>query len=138
MAIDPLTAGVDLASTVINKIWPDKSAAEAAQLAAAVALVMSFFGLIASLVQGQMDVNKAEAASPNAFTSGWRPAIGWVCGLALLFQYILRPLLMWYGVITGHQWPPLPGIDDNLWQLMLGLLGLGGLRTFEKTKGVAS
>jgi hypothetical protein len=85
-----------------------------------------------------MDVNKAEAASPSAFTSGWRPAIGWVCGLALLFQYILRPMLMWFGVITGHQWPPLPGIDDNLWQLMLGLLGLGGLRTFEKTKGVAS
>jgi len=127
MALDPLTAGVDLATTVINKIWPDKSAAEAAQLAAAVALV-----------QGQMDVNKAEAASPNAFTSGWRPAIGWVCGLALLFQYILRPMLMWFGVIAGHQWPPLPGIDDNLWQLMLGLLGLGGLRTFEKTKGVAS
>jgi hypothetical protein len=127
MSLDPLTAGVDLATTVINKIWPDKSAAEAAQLAAAVALV-----------QGQMDVNKAEAASPNAFTSGWRPAIGWVCGLALLFQYILRPMLMWFGVIAGHQWPPLPGIDDNLWQLMLGLLGLGGLRTFEKTKGVAS
>jgi hypothetical protein len=127
MSLDPLTAGVDLATTVINKIWPDKSAAEAAQLAAAVALV-----------QGQMDVNKAEAASPNVFTSGWRPAIGWVCGLALLFQYILRPMLMWFGVITGHQWPPLPGIDDNLWQLMLGLLGLGGLRTFEKTKGVAS
>ena len=127
MSLDPLTAGVDLATTVINKIWPDKSAAEAAQLAAAVALV-----------QGQMDVNRAEAASPNAFTSGWRPAIGWVCGLALLFQYILRPMLMWFGVIGGHQWPPLPGIDDNLWQLMLGLLGLGGLRTFEKTKGVAS
>jgi len=127
MSLDPLTAGVDLATTVINKIWPDKSAAEAAQLAAAVALV-----------QSQMDVNKAEAASPNAFTSGWRPAIGWVCGLALLFQYILRPMLMWFGVIAGHQWPPLPGIDDNLWQLMLGLLGLGGLRTFEKTKGVAS
>lgn len=127
MALDPLTAGVDLATTVINKIWPDKSSAEAAQLAAAVALV-----------QGQMDVNRAEAASPSAFTSGWRPAIGWVCGLALLFQYILRPMLMWFGVIGGHQWPPLPGIDDNLWQLMLGLLGLGGLRTFEKTKGVAS
>jgi len=127
MSLDPLTAGVELAQTVITRIWPDKSAAEAAQLAAAVALV-----------QGQMDVNKAEASSPNAFTSGWRPAIGWVCGLALLFQYILRPILMWYGIVTGHQWPPLPGIDDNLWQLMLGLLGLGGLRTFEKTKGVAS
>ena len=127
MAIDPLTAGIELATAAIGKIWPDKSAAEAAQLAAQVAIV-----------QGQLDINRAEASSPSAFTSGWRPAIGWVCGLALLFQYILRPLLMWYGVITGHQWPPLPGIDDNLWQLMLGLLGLGGLRTFEKTKGIAS
>ena len=125
--MDPLTAGVELAQTVITRIWPDKSAAEAAQLAAQVAIV-----------QGQLDVNRAEASSPSAFTSGWRPAIGWVCGLALLFQYILRPILMWYGIVTGHQWPPLPGIDDNLWQLMLGLLGLGGLRTFEKTKGVAS
>ena len=126
MSLDPLTAGVDLATTVINKIWPDKSAAEAAQLAAAVALV-----------QGQMDVNRAEAASPNAFTSGWRPAIGWVCGLALLFQYILRPMLMWYGIVTGHQWPSLPGIDDHLWELMLGMLGLGGLRSLEKIKGAS-
>jgi hypothetical protein len=127
MALDPLTAGVDLATTVINKIWPDKSAAEAAQLAAQVAIV-----------QGQLDTNKAEAANPNAFTSGWRPFIGWVCGMALMFQYIARPLLMWYGTVAGHQWPALPGIDDNLWQLMLGMLGLGGLRTFEKTKGVAA
>jgi hypothetical protein len=118
---------VDLATTVINKIWPDKSAAEAAQLAAQVAIV-----------QGQLDTNKAEASNPNAFTSGWRPFIGWVCGMALMFQYIARPLLMWYGTVAGHQWPPLPGIDDNLWQLMLGMLGLGGLRTFEKTKGVAT
>ena len=127
MALDPLTAGVDLATTVINKIWPDKSAAEAAQLAAQVAIV-----------QGQLDTNKAEASNPSAFTSGWRPFIGWVCGMALMFQYIARPLLMWYGTVAGHQWPPLPGIDDNLWQLMLGMLGLGGLRTFEKTKGVAT
>lgn len=125
MALDPLTAGVDLATTVINKIWPDKSAQEAAQLAAAVAIV-----------QGQLDTNKAEAASPSAFTSGWRPAIGWVCALALLVQYIGRPMLVWVGIVTGHPFPPLPGIDDNLWQLMLGMLGLGGLRTFEKTKGV--
>jgi len=127
MALDPLTAGVDLATTVISKIWPDKSAAEAAQLAAQVAIV-----------QGQLDTNKAEASNPSAFTSGWRPFIGWVCGMALMFQYIARPLLMWYGTVAGHQWPPLPGIDDNLWQLMLGMLGLGGLRTFEKTKGVAT
>ena len=126
MALDPLTAGIGLAETVISKIWPDKSAQEAAQLAAAVAIV-----------QGQLDTNKAEAASPSAFTSGWRPGIGWVCALALFMQYIARPMLMWGGIVTGHQWPTLPGIDDNLWQLMLGMLGLGGLRSFEKVKGVA-
>ena len=126
MSLDPLTAGIDLATVAINKIWPDKSAAEAAQLAAAVAIV-----------QGQLDTNKAEAASPSAFTSGWRPAIGWVCAAALAFQYVGRPLLAWGGIVSGHQFPPLPGIDDNLWQLMLGMLGLGGLRSFEKVKGVA-
>lgn len=126
MALDPLTAGIDLATAAINKIWPDKSAAEAAQLAAQVAIV-----------QGQLDINRVEAASPSAFTSGWRPGIGWVCALALFFQYIARPALAWWGIVSGHPFPPLPGIDDNLWQLMLGMLGLGGLRTFEKTKGVA-
>ena len=126
MALDPITAGADLATAIINKIWPDKSAAEAAQLAAAVALV-----------QGQLDVNRAEASSPSAFTSGWRPAIGWVCAAALFFQYIARPALAWWGITSGHAWPTLPGIDENLWQLMLGMLGLGGLRTFEKARGVA-
>jgi hypothetical protein len=90
-----------------------------------------------AIVQGQLDVNRAEASSPSAFTSGWRPAIGWVCAAALACQYIARPLLQWAGIVTGHAWPALPGIDGNLWELMLGMLGLGGLRTFEKTKGVA-
>ena len=125
MAIDSAIA--DLAGTVINKIWPDKSEAEKQQLAAAV-----------QLLQGQMDINKAEAASGSVFIGGWRPAIGWVCAAALACQYIARPLLVWAGIITGHNWPVLPGLDDNLWQLMLGMLGMGGLRTVEKVKGVAS
>jgi hypothetical protein len=126
MALDPVSAGLDLANTVVKTIWPDKSEQERAQLAAALALV-----------QGQMDTNKAEAASASMFVAGWRPAIGWVCAAALMAQYIARPMLQWAGVITGHEWPVLPGIDDNLWQLMLGMLGLGGLRTFEKVKGAA-
>lgn len=127
MALDPISAGLDLANTVVKTIWPDKSDQERAQLAAAV-----------QLVQGQLDINKAEAASTSVWTSGWRPAIGWVCAAALAAQYIARPMLQWAGVLTGHEWPVLPGIDDNLWQLMLGMLGLGGLRTFERVKGVIS
>lgn len=120
-------AVADLAKTVVARIWPDKTAEEQAQLAAAL-----------TIVQGQLDANKAEATSPSAFTSGWRPGIGWVCAAALAMQYIARPLIAWAGIVTGHTFPVLPGIDDNLWQLMLGMLGLGGLRTYEKTKGVAS
>lgn len=128
MGLDVTGVGAvaDLATTVINKIWPDKTEAEKAQLAAALAIV-----------QGQLDANKAEAASNSAFTSGWRPGIGWVCALALFAQYIARPMLQWGGIVTGHQWPALPGIDDNLWQLMLGMLGLGGMRTYEKINGVS-
>lgn len=127
MSLDPVTAGIDLATAAIKRIWPDKSAEEAARLAAEL-----------TIVQGQLEVNKAEASSSSPFTSGWRPAIGWVCALALFTQYIARPMLQWVGIVSGHPFPELPGIDGNLWQLMLGMLGLGGLRTFEKTKGVAS
>lgn len=118
-------AVADLASTVISRLWPDKTEQERAQLAAAL-----------TIVQGQLDANKVEAASPSAFTSGWRPGVGWVCVAALACQYIARPLVQWGGIVSGHPLPDLPGIDDNLWQLMLGLLGLGGLRTYEKVQGV--
>ncbi|CAB4219402.1 Holin of 3TMs, for gene-transfer release [uncultured Caudovirales phage] len=88
--------------------------------------------------QAQNDVNKSEAASGSIFVGGWRPFIGWVCGAALAFQYIIRPLATM--ALTAMQRPDiiLPGLDDNLWQLMLGMLGMGGLRTYEKAKGVAS
>jgi hypothetical protein len=70
------------------------------------------------------------------FVSGWRPFIGWVCGGALFSQYILRPWVQWLCVLVGHPIPQLPGIDDQLWQLVGAMLGMGGLRTFEKIKGV--
>jgi len=66
MALDPITAGLDLANSIVGKIWPDKSAQEQQQLAAALALI-----------QGQMEINKTEAANPSVFVSGWRPFIGW-------------------------------------------------------------
>ncbi|MEY5098192.1 MAG: hypothetical protein RJA36_911 [Pseudomonadota bacterium] len=122
--VSGLGAVADLAGKVIDRFFPDKTEQERAQLAAAL-----------TVIQGQLDTNKTEAANPSMFVAGWRPGIGWVCAIALLFQYVLRPLLMWVGLVSGHSWPPLPGIDDNLWQLMLGMLGLGGLRTYEKVRG---
>lgn len=129
MGLDVAGVGAvaDLASNLIDRFFPDKTEQEKAQLAATL-----------QIIQGQLDANKAEAANPNVFTSGWRPGIGWVCVFALACQYIVRPIIAWVGIITGHTWPNLPGIDDTLWQLMMGMLGLGGLRTFEKVKGVAS
>jgi hypothetical protein len=116
----------DLAKTAIDKIWPDKTQQEKDQLAAAV-----------MVVQGQLDINKAEASNPSVFVAGWRPFIGWVCGAALVYQYLIRPLASWGCAAAGHPVPVMPGLDDNLWQLLLGMLGLGGLRTAEKIKGVA-
>jgi hypothetical protein len=85
----------------------------------------------------QREINRAEAASASLFVAGWRPAIGWVCALALGFQYLARPLLDWAAARIWPGTPPLPGLDDGLWQLMFGMLGMGSLRSFEKTRGVA-
>jgi hypothetical protein len=127
MAIDPITAGIGLAEDVINRVWPDKTEQEKAQMAAALALV-----------QGQLEINKTEAASSSVFTSGWRPAIGWVCGAALAYTYILYPMLLWAGALWFPSIkPPILGNDGMLYELLFGMLGMSSLRTFEKVKGVA-
>jgi hypothetical protein len=87
--------------------------------------------------QGQQETNTAEAENRNLFVAGWRPWIGWVCGAALAFQYVVSPLAVWVFDLAGHPIPRPPTLDDMLWQLMFGMLGMGGLRTFEKIKGVA-
>lgn len=128
--------------SIINKIIPDKAAAAAAiaqlqQLEAQGALEAEKTQL-ASITSAQSDVDKVEAANSSMFVAGWRPAIGWVCGAALAFQYVARPLIQW-GFSMAHQpVPVLPGIDDNLWQLMTGMLGMGALRSYDKVKGTAT
>ena len=82
--------------------------------------------------QQQADINAAEASNPSLFVSGWRPAIGWIGAAGLAYQYIVRPLAVGAGL---HD---LPALDHSLMELVVAMLGLGGLRTFEKVKGVAS
>lgn len=81
------------------------------------------------LLKGQLEVNKVEAAHKSLFVAGWRPAIGWICGIALLYSTILSPILdIWFTV---------PPVETSLLQTVLtGMLGLGAMRSYEKTKGV--
>lgn len=86
---------------------------------------------------GQVEINKIEAADPSLFKSGWRPAMGWVGVFALSYQFVLRPFLTWLSPELGLVNPP-PVLDlGDLLTLLAGMLGLGTLRTVEKTKGVA-
>jgi hypothetical protein len=127
---------------IINKVVPDKAAAAAAvatlQQMQMQGALQEEIAQLQSVTSTQSDVDKTEAANPSLFVSGWRPMIGWVCGAALCSQYIARPLLQWGFTIAHQPLPALPGIDDNLWQLMFGMLGMGTLRTYEKVRGVAT
>jgi hypothetical protein len=93
----------------------------------------------------QVDINKIEAASSNVFVSGWRPAVGWVGVLGLAYQFLGYPLMQWLwsflqgvDIIPKGLTPPPDLQTDQLMTLLAGLLGFGGMRSFEKSKGVAS
>jgi hypothetical protein len=87
------------------------------------------------LAKGQIEVNKAEASHRSPLVAGWRPFIGWVCGIALAWHFVLSPVIIflaaWFNVVL----PALPVFDmGSLMTVLMGMLGLGGLRTFEKQK----
>ena len=83
----------------------------------------------------QIDVNKEQAKHPSIFVAGARPAIMWICAFGLGWQFVFLPIAAWYIAVTG-QAIPLPEIEtEGLMSLTLALLGLGGMRTFEKKNG---
>tara|TARA_R100000544_G_C2206349_1_gene49498 strand:- start:347 stop:748 length:402 start_codon:yes stop_codon:yes gene_type:complete len=85
----------------------------------------------------QIEVNKAEAASGSLFKGGWRPFIGWVCGIAFCYHFVIQPLIIFVVAIVGVKIPELPEFQMNtLLTVLGGLLGIGGLRTYEKQKGL--
>ena len=124
-ADDVIAAGLK----VLDKFIPDPAAKAQAEAA-----------LRADLQKwdaSQAKINEVEAASSSLFVSGWRPAIGWICAAALLYTYIVIPFSVYvYSFIIQQPVPKFPVLDNNLWELMFGLLGMGGLRTYEKIKGV--
>jgi hypothetical protein len=141
MAFDPISAALDIGGKLIDRLWPDPAQKDAAKLEL---LKMTQTGELAQLTadtdiaKAQNAVNAAEAANPNLFVSGWRPAVGWVCALGLLSQFIFRPFAMflsqWFGRIVDY-----PSLDmGTLLTLLAGMLGLGSMRMYEKLNGVAT
>lgn len=85
----------------------------------------------------QTDINKEEAKHPNWFVSGWRPFIGWTCGVALAFHYVVSPFLVWL-LSAFDITSSVPKLDmAALMTLLFGMLGLGGYRSYEKKQGIA-
>ena len=92
---------------------------------------------LAKIDLAQLDINKTEAAHRSIFVAGWRPFIGWTCGVALAWTYVMTPILNFILAQTGHLME-LPAMDmSQMMPVLMGMLGLGGLRTFEKFKKVS-
>jgi hypothetical protein len=147
MSFDPLSAAFILGKTAIEKIWPDptkraeemrkleelKQKGDLAQLNAHVQLMLA-----------QINVNAQEAKHKSVFVAGWRPFIGWVGGIALAYQFVLYPLLLWVwsilevkAIIPKGIVPP-PVMDSGaLWTIITGMLGIAGMRSYDKGKGTS-
>lgn len=141
--MNPLLAGgiFDLLSNVLDKVFPDPVEAARAKVEL---IKMQQDGRLAELadetsrLNAQVGVNQVEAASPDKWTSGWRPAFGWIGALVILSQFILRPFAPWIMEVFGFHVPPIPSIDmEALWPLILGILGLSWNRSQDKKNGVA-
>ena len=118
---------------VLDRFFPDKEKAAEAQRAIESALLEN----AAQINLAQIEVNKAEAQHRTIFVAGWRPFIGWVCGIALAWHFVGVPVTIFFIAWAGAEVPELPAFDMNsLMTVLMGMLGLGGLRTFEKMKGL--
>ena len=92
---------------------------------------------LAKIDLAQLEINKQEAAHRNIFVSGWRPFIGWSCGIAMCYAYIIQPITIFVLAQTGNL-VSLPTLNlSEMMPVLLGMLGLGGLRSFEKYKKIS-
>jgi hypothetical protein len=137
MAFDPLTAVLNIGNTLIDRLLPDKAANDAAKLQLLNLQVTGEFQNMAA----QLQVDSVEATNQNVFVAGWRPFIGWVCGSAFAYTYILHPititLLVAFKVQFDASKLPVLNMSDMM-PVLLGMLGLGAMRSFDKANGVGN
>lgn len=117
----------DLVKDLADKFLPDKQQAERDAFALAVQQAIS-----------QAQTNTAEASNPNVFVAGWRPAVGWMCAAIFGVNYILGPISQYICALTGHV-VPWPSMDwTAVTPILLGMLGLAGMRSYDKTQGTGN
>ncbi len=124
-------------SKLLDKLIPDPEAREKAKielLKAERSSDLEALRLALSADQAQTEINQQEAAHSDRFVAGWRPFIGWVCGVSFAYHFVLQPLLAFAIMNSGGE-VKLPAFDmDALSTVLMGMLGLGGLRTIEKIR----
>ena len=133
--MNPLLLGplFDLGGKIIERMFPDPSAKAAAELEL---LKIAQAGDLQTVL-AQLEINAKEAQHPSIFVAGWRPFVGWCCGIGFLWAAVGQSVFVYVARIKG--WPDPPAIDTEVLMYVLGgMLGLGTLRTVEKAKGVAS
>lgn len=134
---------LDILGPIVNKVLdfiPDPQKKLEAQLNFQKELDANSQAILASLTavdKAQAETNTEEAKSSSLFISGWRPAIGWTCGLAFAWAYVLQPAVTFFAAVVGHPIKDLPVVNlGDMMPVLLGMLGLGGMRSWEKTQGV--
>ena len=122
-----------LISTVVDRVIPDKNGAEKAKQAIEAELIKN----ATQLNLAQAETNKIEASHRSIFVAGWRPCLGWVAALGFAWMFVIAPLLQWVMLVSGNALPLPQFQTDVLLELTFAMLGLAGLRTYEKTKGIS-
>jgi hypothetical protein len=128
-----LTTLIEPATKLLDKVIEDKD--QKAKLAHELATMADKLAHEQNLAQ--MAINKEEASSGSLFKGGWRPCIGWICGIAFGYHFVLQPVIVFIVVLIGMDIPELPSFDmGTLLTVLGGMLGIGSLRTYEKQKGL--
>ena len=133
MAFDPISTVLDIGGKILDRVIPDTNARDKAKEELAKAINDQDF----QITMAQLAINKAEAESNSLFKSGWRPYIGWTCGTAFSLHFVIFPIID--KIIVFFDKTPIPILFDmnTLLTVLFALLGIGGMRSWEKYKGVA-
>jgi hypothetical protein len=141
MDITGIGSVMDFAGKILDRVFPDPATRDAAKLELFKAQQAGAFKEMDqqfALMQSQIGVNVEEAKSADPFTSRWRPFIGWVCGVGCAWNWIGLPASLFVCAAIGHPVSGLAPADvSQMLPVLMGMLGLGSLRTIEKIKGVA-